>query len=173
MRQRPLMIIEPNPIAQIDTPAAQRAAFEMFGLNQWRSADLSADHGARRARFFDWHDGGHGHHLKNSGPDFTPDLIHIRRRFTSDLTAVLRMGYLVSTSENNCVHAVTYRHSGERLFEDSIQLGSNVNNFWAIRGASDSRSAFRICAQIQGVIYVRSISRLILRTRSRFGRHAH
>jgi hypothetical protein len=110
---------------------------------------------------------------KNSGPDFTPDLIHIRRRFTSDLTAVLRMGYLVSTSENNCVHAVTYRHSGERLFEDSIQLGSNVNNFWAIRGASDSRSAFRICAQIQGVIYVRSISRLILRTRSRFGRHAH
>src|ERR1700722_16720042 len=75
MRQRPLMIIEPNPIAQIDTPAAQRAAFEMFGLNQWRSADLSADHGARRARFFDWHDGGHGHHLKKfrsrfySGPD--------------------------------------------------------------------------------------------------------
>jgi hypothetical protein len=59
MRQRPLVIFKPNTITHVDKTAAQRAAFEMFGLAQWWSADLPPDHGAARARFVDIHDDGH------------------------------------------------------------------------------------------------------------------
>jgi hypothetical protein len=37
-------------------------------------------------------------------------------------------GYPVSTSKKKRACVVTYRHSGDRLFENSIPFGSNVNN---------------------------------------------
>ena len=54
-----LMFFKPNAIAHIDIAAAQPATFEMFGLAQWWSADLSPDHVATRSWFVDWHDRGH------------------------------------------------------------------------------------------------------------------
>jgi hypothetical protein len=40
MRQRMLMFFKPNPIAHVDIAVTERATFEMFGLAQWRPADL-------------------------------------------------------------------------------------------------------------------------------------
>jgi hypothetical protein len=61
VRQRALVIVKPNPIAHVDIAVAHRTFPEVFGLGQWRSAHLFADHGAARPRLVDGHDHGHGH----------------------------------------------------------------------------------------------------------------
>jgi hypothetical protein len=49
MRQRALVIVEPNPIAHVDIAAGERAFTEVLGLAQSRSGDLFA-HAASRGR---------------------------------------------------------------------------------------------------------------------------
>jgi hypothetical protein len=56
MRQRLLMFVDPNPIAQINVAVAERAAFEMFSLAQRRPADLPAHDGPARSRLVDARD---------------------------------------------------------------------------------------------------------------------
>jgi hypothetical protein len=59
VRQRTLMIVKPNTIAHVDIAAAQRAAFEMFGLGHGRSSDLPADDASAWSWLVHWHDRGH------------------------------------------------------------------------------------------------------------------
>jgi hypothetical protein len=56
MRQWSLMFLKPNPIAQVDTAAEERAFPEVVGLGQWRSADLFARAAPARPRLVHWHD---------------------------------------------------------------------------------------------------------------------
>ena len=53
VRQRALMIFDPNPIAHVDIAAAHRAFPEVLGLAQWRSGDLPSDDSAARKSIFD------------------------------------------------------------------------------------------------------------------------
>jgi hypothetical protein len=47
---------------------------------------------------------------------------------TAPLGSKAPKGYPVPTSKKKRVCVVTYRHSGDLLFENTIPLGSNVNN---------------------------------------------
>ena len=54
-------------------------------------------------------------------------LLKLQSRLCGAFSNVLQ-GYPVSTSKKKRVCVVTYRHSGDWLFENSIPLSSNVNN---------------------------------------------
>jgi hypothetical protein len=115
-----LDIIEPNPIAQINKAAAQRAAFEMLGLAHWWPADLPADHGAAWTWLVHWHDHGHGHHLKKIQARIAPSLISYGARRTSGRAAIV----------------ISYRH-GERLCQtDRTARATAAHHRWRKNGIS-------------------------------------
>jgi hypothetical protein len=56
VRQRGLMVLDPNQIPRIDPPAARLASEKMFGLMNAPTIGALAEHGPARSRFGDWHD---------------------------------------------------------------------------------------------------------------------
>jgi hypothetical protein len=88
MRQRSLMFLKPNPIAQVDTAAAERAFPEVVGLGQWRSADLFARAAPARPRLVHWHDRGHVQLSKKIRPRF-PEARSYGARHTSGRAAIV------------------------------------------------------------------------------------
>jgi hypothetical protein len=95
MRQRLLMFLAPNLIAQIDIAAAQGALLEMLGLASKRPAELPAHHGAAWPRFVDIHDGGHWGTLQTSSVGGKP--------FGERSAAVVQKLFLTSSGRKPCV----------------------------------------------------------------------